>query len=158
MANIKDEIPKSVCTFTADEIRYIELTAKSIPYRVDAKRGEILVPPDHFEIASENLHVMHLRNKFKFVIQQTIGAEVIDNSFNPVIRTNPINNVKKSDIVMPSKGEVYIFENERWYIKSSDGKKFGITYLENMKSDSIKDYEEIESLLKSGRLTKEVRK
>lgn len=82
------EIPVSVNGFTKQEIDYINNASKKVPYKVDVKLAQILIPPDHFAMASEDLHVMHLVNKFKFSVQSTIGAEYIPVKDEPIVFTD----------------------------------------------------------------------
>lgn len=160
MARKKKEldVPESVCLFNKQEIEYINQTSKSIPYRIDIQTATINVPPDHFDQATENLHIRHLINKFAFVVQATIGAEVIDKSFNPVMRSNQLSEPdSEPKIALPNKGEVWLHGNERWYFKSATDKVFGITFLESLKSDSTKGKDEISELISGGLLVREQR-
>lgn len=85
--NNEHDIPESVCMFTKEEMAYIALTAKHIPYSVDISKAEILVPPERANEAYDNLWIQHLENKFGFVVQVTIGAEVRElNEFDPVLK------------------------------------------------------------------------
>jgi len=77
MAKKKEEIPVSVSTLSKEDHAYITLSAKKIPYKIDINKGQILIPPDHFDIAKDDLNVMHIVGKFKFSIQSTIGAEYL---------------------------------------------------------------------------------
>lgn len=152
----KIDVPESVCLFDKKEIEYINLTAKSIPYRLDLQTATINVPPDHFEIASENLHIRHLMNKFAFVVQATIGAEVIDKSFNPVLRSVS-KTVKLETVRLPIRGEVWLNGKERWYIKNLNKDMYTITLLEDLRSDIKRPIVDIERRVKSGELVIEVR-
>ena len=73
------EMPVSVNTFSKADVAYIKLASKQIPFFVNVVLAQIEVPETHITIAQEDLNVMHLVNKFKFVIQPTIGA-----TYNPV--------------------------------------------------------------------------
>lgn len=152
----KIDVPESVCLFNKKEIEYINQTAKSIPYRLDLQTATINVPPDHFEIASENLHIRHLMNRFAFVVQATIGAEVIDKSFNPVLRS--VNkNVEPETVRLPVRGEVWLNGSARWYVKTVTDKSYTITLLEDLRGDIRKSIDEIKELVSSGSLVIEVR-
>lgn len=152
----KIDVPESVCLFDKKEIEYINQTAKSIPYRLDLQTATINVPPDHFEIASENLHIRHLMNKFAFVVQATIGAEVIDKSFNPVLRSFR-KTVDHEVMRLPVRGEVWIIGKERWYIKNIIKDMYTITLLEDLRGDIKRPLVDIERRVKSGELVLEVR-
>lgn len=152
----KIDIPESVCLFDKKEIEYINQTAKSIPYRLDLQTATINVPPDHFEIASENLHIRHLMNKFAFVVQATIGAEVIDKSFNPVLRS--VSKTVESEVMrLPVRGEVWLYGSARWYMKTVTDKVYTITLLEDFRGDMRKSVDEVKELVSSGSLVIEVR-
>lgn len=152
----KIDVPESVCLFNKQEIEYINQTAKSIPYRVDVQLAQIIVPPDHFDIASENLHIRHLMNKFAFVVQATIGAEIIDKSFNPVLRS-VIKSVEPETVRLPIRGEVWLIGKERWYIKNLINDVYTITLLEDLRGDIKRPLVDIERMVKSGDLVLEVR-
>ena len=77
MAKKKEEIPVSVSTISKEDHAYITLAAKKIPYKIEISKGQILIPPDHFDIAKGDLNVMHIVGKFQFSIQSTIGAEYL---------------------------------------------------------------------------------
>jgi len=132
------DIPESVCLFNKNEIEYINQASKSIPYRVDVQKAEILVPPDHIEQAGDNLHVRHLVTKFAFAVQTTIGAEYMPyKEFNPVMSIKP----HKKEINATGVLEIGIgfeFKDTRDYNKtkrifSDKGKDWVIQHLNDMR-------------------------
>lgn len=151
------DIPESVCLFNTKEIEYINFTAKSIPYRIDIQTATINVPPDHFDRASEDLHIRHLINKFAFVVQATIGAEYIDKSFKPTLRETVKAEADPFEIEMPKRGQVWLYGKDRWYIAKADKDSYTITYLESMAPDGKRSVSEIKELITHGRLCIEPR-
>lgn len=132
------DIPKSVCLFSKSEIEYINHASKSIPYRVDIQKAEILVPPDHMEQAEDNLSVRHLVTKFAFAVQTTIGAEYLPSKeFNPVmhIKSQP-KEVKATGVTEIGIG--FEFKDTRDYNKvkrifSDKGRDWTIQHINDMR-------------------------
>jgi len=152
-----DGIPETVCLFNASELNYIAMTAKSIPYRVDPQSAAVLVPPDHMDMAAENLHVRHLINKFAFVIQSTIGAEYLPGKeYKPELRAKLEPVIEPDALVMPEKTQVWTGEAGRLYIKAVDKGMYTVQYLGDMKPDARLTESSIRSMVKAGSIKREL--
>jgi len=152
-----DGIPETVCLFNAKEIEYIAMTAKSIPYRVDPQIAAVLVPPDHMDMAAENLHVRHLINKFAFVIQASIGAEYLPGKeYSPELRGRVVPIVEVDEIEMPLKAQVWSGDAGRLYFKAVDKGIYTVQYLGDMKPDAKLTESSIRSMIKSGSIKREL--
>jgi|GEM_PF-5843356 len=152
-----DGIPETVCLFNAKEIEYIAMTAKSIPYKVDALKAAIIVPPDHMDMAAENLHVRHLINKFAFVIQASIGAEYLPGKeYSPELRGRIVPVVEVDHVVLPLKAQVWSGDAGRLYFKAVDKGIYTVQYLGDMKPDAKLTESSIRGMVKRGEIKMEL--
>jgi len=129
------------------------------PYIIDVKERVIFVPQSmEFEAVSD-LTVQHIRNKFNFHIQLTIDDTIKPGykKFDPVISEKKQSvQHNETELILPKRGEIWIKDNERLYFVPLPKDIFDVTFLGQLKGNKKITLSSVTSLVKSGKLVREI--